>query len=378
MKAGLYIHIPFCISKCTYCDFFSIPAAAVPDAYIEALTKEIKIKTKDVEIETVYVGGGTPSLLTESQLNLICDAISGENNEKGSKKIEEFTIEVNPDDVTEDFLKMISKTPVTRISCGIQSFSKKCLSYCKRRAGPEENLKALENFKKYWTGELSLDLIAAVPFETDDSMMEGLLLAVNSGANHISFYSLTIEDETPLGKEFTSGRLEYDFEKADEMWIKGRDLLESHGFEQYEVSNFCKPGFQCRHNLLYWNHKNYLGCGSGAAQSLYSEDGTARRTQNTCNIEKYINSVMKTGVSIGETELVDRETSVFEFFMMGLRKLSGINGRDYKSIFNEELPASFISKMKDWQKKGLAVIDEDNYSLTREGLLFLNTFLQGL
>jgi len=372
MKAGLYIHIPFCISKCTYCDFFSIPKGFVPDSYVDALVKEIEIKTKAVEIETVYIGGGTPSLLTQNQLLSICNAISSKN--EGST-IEEFTIEVNPDDVTKEFLEGLSKLPVTRISCGIQSFSEKCLSFCKRRAGPKENFEALENFKKYWKGNLSLDFIAAVPFETEDSMIEGLSLAVNSGASHISFYSLTIEEETPLGKSVSQGQLEYDFEKADEMWIKGRDFLEKNGFEQYEVSNFCKPGFQCRHNLLYWNHKNYIGCGSGAAQSLYLDDGRAERKQNTCNIEKYIESVMENGVSEGETEFVDKQTSSFEFFMMGLRKLSGICGQDYRAAFKEELPKNFVSKMEDWQKKGLAVINGDSYALTKEGILFLNTFL---
>ena len=377
MKTGLYIHIPFCISKCTYCDFFSIPAAGVPEDYIEALEKEIEIKTRDVEIETVYIGGGTPSLLSKNQLNRICNAIYGKDK-KGSQSIEEFTIEVNPDDVAQELLETLSKLPVTRISCGIQSFSQKCLSYCKRRAGTQENFNALDNFKKYWKKNLSLDFIAAVPFETEKSMLEGLSVAVKSGADHISFYSLTIEEETPLGKDYAHGRLDYDFEKADEMWIKGRDFLEKNGFEQYEVSNFCRPGYQCKHNLLYWNHKNYLGCGSGAAQSLYFDDGIAERKQNTCEIERYIESVLKTGISEGTTELVDGKASRFEFFMMGLRKLKGISGHDYKSIFHEELPKEFILKMQNWEKKGLASINGDFYALTRDGILFLNTFLSEL
>lgn len=376
----LYIHIPFCISKCAYCDFFSRPFSSVPDAYVSALCNELDFRLKNADApETIYIGGGTPSLLFSEQLQKIISHIPMDN-------IREFTVEVNPDDVTEKLLRSFQDAGVTRISCGVQSFNDQVLHFVNRRAKREQVLNALENFEKYWEGELSLDLISGLPYETEESFMEGLRKVVDSKANHLSLYSLTIEDETPLGKMVEEGIWDYDFEKADSMWLKGRDFLESCGYSQYEVSNFCKDGKYSLHNMAYWDHKSYIGCGSGATGTFYKEDGTALRWTNTSRLETYIsfwNNTAKKYSGIPEDkEDLDRETEKFEFFMMGLRTIKGIKEQDFRNVFGESLPENFITLFKDWSKKDLAEVYAEKggrvFTLGKKGILFLNRFLTEL
>lgn len=375
---SLYIHIPFCISKCRYCDFFSKPVSEVSEEYTSALINELAFRLKsEKKLRSVYIGGGTPSLLSRKQLKLISDLVVPLNPE-------EFTIEVNPDDVTGEFLSVLSECGVTRLSCGIQSVNNKCLEFCNRRAKREQVFKALGLMNDYWKGDLSLDLISALPFETEDSFFEGLETVCRSNPDHISLYSLTIEEETPFGKMLSSGELDYDFDKADEMWLKGRDFLEAHGFSQYEVSNFCRNGKVSIHNLSYWNHQDYIGCGSGATGTLYNEDGTAFRWTNTTNIPEYIDfwNGDFTGAEPVVSENLDRETEVFEFFMMGLRKLSGISRNNFSSIFKTTFPESVENQFLAWQERGLCEIEKTEedvvFRLNKKGILLLNRFLSEL
>ena len=377
-EKSLYIHIPFCISKCRYCDFFSEPVSEVSGKYTDALINELTFRLKNEKsLRSVYIGGGTPSLLSEKQLKLIAGLVIPLNPH-------EFTIEVNPDDVTKEFLSVLAECGVSRLSCGIQSLNNKCLEFCKRRAKREQVIKALELLNRFWQGDLSLDLISALPYETEESFLEGLEILCRSKADHISLYSLTIEEETPFGKMLSSGELDYDFEKADEMWLKGRDFLEAHGFSQYEVSNFCRKEKESIHNLAYWNHQNYIGCGSGATGTFYNTDGTAFRWTNTTHIPEYIN--FWNGNSSGNepvvSENLDRETEVFEFFMMGLRKLSGVSRNHFISLFNTALPESVEKQFQAWRERGLSEIETCNgdviYRLNKKGILLLNRFLSEL
>lgn len=375
---SLYIHIPFCLSKCAYCDFFSKPVISVPDSYIETLLREISFRLENnaSEIETVYIGGGTPSLLTKDQIKKITGRVFSFVKKE---QLKEFTFEVNPDDVTPELLKTLSNSGVTRISCGIQSATNKVLEFCKRRADRKQVFEALSLFKKYWKGELSLDLISALPYETEESFMDALETVTRTGANHISMYSLTFEDETPFGKMLSEGKLDYDFEKSDEIWIKGRDFLFSKGFSQYEVSNFCKNEKVSFHNLSYWNRTSYIGCGSGATGTLYYSDGTAFRWTNTTDLSVYCSAAFE-DESFSEKEKIDVQDGMFEFFMMGLRKLSGVSKNHFMKVFGKEIPEVIQKNFSEWKEKGLAaVIQKENdviYSLTEDGILFLNTFLE--
>ena len=396
---SLYIHIPFCLSKCKYCDFFSVTCKdksnPISDDYITSLLNELlyKIKKYDIKtLKTIYIGGGSPSLLSKNQLEKFFSFIE---NYLTFEKDYEFTIEVNPDDITKDFILFLQNSKINRISIGIQSMNNKVLRYVKRRSSKKQNQNALKIIKKYWKKEFSLDLICALPKQTQISFLHTLKHIIKYRPHHISMYSLTIESETPLGQELENNILNYDFDKADKMWLKGKGFLEKNGYAQYEVSNFCQKGHECVHNKVYWSHESYLGVGAGAAQTIYIEDGSAMRSENLSNIEKYIevwgqtkNILEKNINQVTKTEKIDKQISKFEFFMMGLRKTKGVSDLEYKSIFAEEIPQSVIKQFTKWQEKKLASIIqiknpkntqiETFYCLSSKGFLFLNTFLSEL
>lgn len=385
---SLYIHIPFCLSKCTYCDFFSKPQTGcinpVPDEYITALCSELKFRleqNKEKIISTVYIGGGTPSLLNENQIEQICNTI------KEFKAIEnpEFTFELNPDDITEALLKVLWKNGITRLSVGVQSFSDSVLKSIHRRADSACIYKAFDCIKEFWPGKMSADLICGLPYETKNSMLQALKNLICYDIPHISFYSLCVEEETPLGKQINEGKVPYNQDFSDDLWIKGRDFLLQNGYEQYEISNFCKKENECKHNMTYWSHKDYIGAGAGACGTLYNSDGTGLRINNTQNIQKYIsfwNNFSFTSCADipqfpQETEKLDKDTSIFEYFMMGLRTKKGISAKEYMQIFGTSMSQKVIDIFNKWEKKGLCNCkDNDRFSLNAEGMLFLNSLLQ--
>lgn len=387
-STSLYIHIPFCISKCKYCDFFSVTNhnSELKDNYLQALCREIiwrKEKYNISQLNTIYIGGGTPSLLSKDEINLLFSFIRKIFLLKADIEI---TIEANPDDLTEELLQLYENAGITRISCGIQSMNEKALSYVSRRASSSVNIKALQLLQKNWKGKFSLDLICGLPEESEESFLNGLQTIVSFNPDHISMYSLTIEDETPLGRLLNSGKLQYDFDFSDQLWLKGKDLLKNSGYMQYEVSNFEKEGNECRHNLVYWNHQNYSGCGSGATGSFYQADGSGQRWTNTISIHKYIEFWKNGGDSIVESQIpetkenVDIENSIFEFFMMGLRKRSGVSKIQFENIFKREIPSKILAVFEKWRAEDLCVINKNNedteYFLNEKGLLFLNKFLE--
>lgn len=387
---SLYIHIPFCLSKCAYCDFFSRPQInaglqSVPQSYIEALCKEIAFRLSENKvscINTIYVGGGTPSLLAPDQFLQLFKTIRI-NSVLASDA--EITVEVNPDDLTSQFLTVLAECGVNRISCGIQSMKNQALKKACRRADARTNRKALALLASNWKGQLSLDFISGLPEDDEESLLSSLKEACDLNPSHISLYSLTIEENTPFGKQLQEGTLAYDFDKADALWLAGRDFLESQGYEWYEVSNFCRPEKACRHNLCYWSHGDYIGAGSGATGTLYKKDGAGFRWTNSINIEEYIDFWLepKGGEGIPQiTENIDFSTSEFEFFMMGLRKLRGILDSDFEKIFGKPLPESFCQTFEHYEKKGLCVRRSGEegtyYAMSREGILFLNRFLEEL
>lgn len=399
-QSSLYIHIPFCISKCAYCDFFSKPQGNnktgdsffIPDNYVSSLCNEIifRIKQNQVsELKTIYIGGGTPSLLSKKQFERIFDTI------KSAVKLAtecEITVEVNPDDVTKDLLESLAECGVNRISCGIQTMNGAALKKACRRADASTNKKALELLSENWHGDVSVDLISGLPGDDEKTLLASLNEVCEINPSHISLYSLTIEDETSFGKQLNSGALKYDFDKADSLWLCGRDFLEANGYKWYEVSNFCREGKECLHNLAYWTHANYLGCGSGATGTVYNKNGEGLRWTNTTNINAYIDfwgnySQIddKTFQKVQNQEIIDFETSVFEFFMMGLRKIRGFYTSEYEKVFGKSLPEKFTTLFTSWEQKGLCkkCLSENGsrdvqYCMSREGMLFLNRFLEEL
>ncbi len=389
----LYIHIPFCLKKCDYCDFFS----AIPEDsqfivknftindYIEALLNQISFLKEHFSVKnftSVYIGGGTPSVLGAKQLEILCEGISPLAN--GA----EFTIEANPGDLTKEFLQAAAAGGINRLSLGIQCKNDEVLRAVGRRTTVSQIEDAVSLIGKFWKGAWCADFIAGLPLQSKEMLAEDIEFAAENGASHISLYSLAVEEGTPLAEKIRSGKMRHDADFADEIWIFGREFLEKKGFFQYEISNFAKKGFESRHNLAYWTLCDYLGAGAGAT-------GTAceKRFTNTRDIAKYID-FWKNGLpetprknAPGETEILDFETREFEFLMMGLRTLLGVGAREYERRFGGKLASRLGADKSDgvfslWQKNGLArttsISGETFFSLTRDGIIFLNKFLRDI
>ncbi len=375
-EISLYIHIPFCISKCSYCDFFSIECKdyknEIPQKYVDALCNEINYRVgqlKDVSLKTVYIGGGTPSILSQNQIRQITEIIKKAGLSEGY----EFTFEVNPDDLSKPLIDCLEVCGINRISCGVQSFSEDVLKSVHRRASAEQNYNCIPLLKNNFSGKVSADLICGLPGETEQSLLTGLDYLVQNKIPHISFYSFCIEEETPLGHKINSGEINFDFDFSDELWIEGRNFLLSKGYAQYEVSNFCLPGFECAHNMTYWTHKNYIGCGSGATGTVNNV-----RFTNTKNISEYedfwLNNQKIADKIPQSVEKIEQKTAEFEFFMMGLRTCRGICPQEYKQFFGKDIPEKVQKKLEAECKKS----PDGFYYLDKDRLLFLNSFLEDL
>jgi len=387
-NVSLYIHIPFCLSKCTYCDFYSVPSAGgVPDAYIEALLCEAAYRARVSGVDswrTVYAGGGTPSILNTPQITRL---FSGLSDISGGTLPPEVTVECNPSDVTAEKLAAFESAGVTRLSCGIQSFSAGVLQGVRRRSSAEDVRNALACIRRNWHGVFSADMISGLPGESERSFTDGLSELLSYRPGHVSLYSLTVEEGTPLGDSILSGRMPYDTDSADDMWIRGRDYLCSNGYGQYEVSNFCRDGTECAHNKTYWNQEDYLGCGSGATGTLYGTNGgVSVRETNTRDIAAYTafwrpGGEQNTQIP-SDKEILQPATVSFEFFMMGLRTSEGVCRETYEQKFGMPFPPGAERLFAEWQRQGRCTVREKDschfYALTKEGLLFLNEFLGAL
>lgn len=413
MNVSVYVHIPFCVSKCSYCDFFSVTSGGgkIPDEYVTSILKEKDFcfnRFKIDSISGVYVGGGTPSLLSSHQLARLIKGIL-ELPKKNSLLYTnplEVTVEANPSDISETFLSACQEAGVSRLSLGIQSLNEESLSFVSRRSNLRSVQNALSIIKNKWNGTLSVDLISGLPRETPASFAKGLYYLLKFKPHHISLYSLTVEEGTRLGDEILSGKLQYDYDASDEMWLAGRDILLENGYLQYEVSNFCLPGYECRHNMTYWKQENYIGIGAGAVGSIYqpdSHDIYGIRFSNTNDISSYCDfwkSFDLSGgcdfsedfdydgvspqipVSVQQVEILDAVTIKFEFFMMGLRTLHGVCRETYLEKFGTDFSPKTVSIFEEWKNRGMAEITEKNgkhyYSLNMSGILFLNEFLENL
>lgn len=372
---AVYIHIPFCLSKCSYCDFYSLAindASVVLDNYINQIVDEFYFRVEQFNItnvSSIYIGGGTPSLLSINQISKLLKTIL-----PYTQNDSEITIECNPDDINEDFLINLINIGINRISIGIQCLSDISLKYVKRRANRKTCLNALLIIDKIKNNKLlsdkisfSVDLISGLPFLTTEDFIEGLNIVCKSRVDHISLYSLTIEQETELAIFLK----DYNEELNNQQWLIGKDILQNNGFYQYEVSNFSKKGFESKHNLTYWKKNNYIGLGSFATGSV----NNYRYTNSKLNCifeQKYTLSK--------EEEFLDDNTLIFEYVMMGFRTVEGISKNEFYKRFNLDLSDYLGNTWKKWINNNLAVeIKKNNdvyYALNSQGILFLNKFLE--
>lgn len=369
---SLYVHIPFCKSKCSYCDFFSLPQPSINDTYVERLIVEHDYRKNKHEIgawNTVYFGGGTPSLLKTEQIIHLFQHIKPYCTENA-----EITFECNPDDISCELLTCLKKVGVNRISIGIQSFCNSKLLLSKRRSTSEINHSALSLIQSYNFNHFSADLIAGLPPQDKDSkiLIHDIETLLQYSVDHVSLYSLTLEKGTMLYDQWKKNPQLIDEQLIDEQWILGRDYLQSNGFLQYEVSNFSKPDAQSSHNCCYWNMNSYVGLGAGATGTMIKNNNAIRYTNSTC-IESYCSLDFS---HQEEQILLSSEECISEYLMMGFRKTQGI----HPSVFYERFGFSIKDRIEpifsQWKEKGLAIVTKDgNYSLNAQGLLFLNSFL---
>lgn len=401
MISSLYVHTPFCRQKCDYCDFYSIPEKKAglagginPDDFVRSLLVEAEYYVRHYAVEkwsSIYLGGGTPGILESAQLEKI---IQGVLSLVPSDEKIEITVEVNPENVTEEKIKILEKCGVSRISMGIQAFDDRALKAVNRISDCKTVKHALNLLDSLWNGRLSVDFIAGLPSHTYKSFESQFeLLNAFKKIDHVSLYTLTVEEGTPLDKNIKNHAVEFSQDKADRMWIKGKNILKKLGFCQYEVSNFAKKGFESIHNSGYWKQCSYIGIGPGAAGTVYDFEGRkALRWTDRFSIPCYIQFFSNKTVSeINEpalprdVEILDFEVLEFEFLMMGFRTISGVSANVYKERFGRNLSERIGAEtgvFADWKRRRLAGVRNTDtdvfYSLNERGLMLLNRFLEEL
>jgi oxygen-independent coproporphyrinogen III oxidase len=387
MEAGfdpvaLYAHVPFCMKKCAYCDFFSIPDAeeGMMRRVLDASVRELAyfVQTYDIRrFDTIYVGGGTPSCVPTSILSPYLEKLASAAN--GAR---EFTVEANPEGIDVTFLAALAASGVTRLSVGIQTLRDPILASIGRSVSGRKNIAALESIGGLWKGDLSLDMIAGLPGQTPEILLEDLSAVLAFLPAHISLYSLIVEEGTPLEKSVRNGSVRLpEKDEQDEIWIAGRDFLSDHGFRQYEVSNFARDGKECVHNEHYWDLDPYVGIGPGGISTLpglsRSDEGFAPapggalRVINTSNCTRF-SSAKGFGLLFENIAKADFQ---FEHFMMALRTVEGLDRELYVARFGEDPESYDEGVIERWKSRGLLSGTKKRLRMSAEGLMHLNEFL---
>lgn len=375
MERGIYIHIPFCLSKCPYCNFLSIPKGVIPDGYITAILKELEGRREEGirGIGTVYLGGGTPSLLPPEEVERILKSISRLYPFEGR----EVTIEVNPGTVTLKDLEGYVNAGVNRISIGIQSFNDKLLSILGRTHTSKDGLMAFVWARKAGFKNIGIDIIHSIPTEGLSNLRKDIQTAISLRPEHISLYALTFEDGTPLKRKVEEGHLRpVGEEKEVEMFLLARDMLIDAGYEHYEVSNFSLPGLRSIHNQIYWKGGEYIGLGLGAHS--YEKKGWGVRRKNTEILEEYIALIEKEGKAFVEEEELTKEEAMVEAIFLGLRTMEGIDLKDFEDRFGVSLERACREAIEELLSEGLLRVEGGSLRATGKGLLLLDEIVRKL
>lgn len=359
---GIYLHIPFCNTKCIYCDFYSITNFNLREKFIEALLGEISLyrnELKEKKFDTIFFGGGTPSLLTISEISRILDHLFCSLNISSNIEI---TIECNPGTVCREKLTEIIKLHVNRISFGIQSFIDEELSMLTRIHNSLEAERSVKDAQDAGFSNINIDLISSLPGQTIDRFKYNLEKAVSLNTQHISVYTLTYEQGTPLYDMKIKGRVSPLSEDTEsKIYRYTSQFLRGSGFEHYEVSNFAKAGFRCRHNMKYWNTEEYIGFGPSASSYI-----NQTRSTNIRNIYCYINKISEGNKPVEFSEFIDINTSMNEYIFLGLRS-TGLNFDSFINRFGFDFKKKFKKSIKELTKQGFAVCADNEFRLTPEG-----------
>jgi oxygen-independent coproporphyrinogen-3 oxidase len=371
--AGIYIHIPFCKTKCHYCDFYkSTDFASRPD-FLSALKLEIGARKDELQgeiIESIYFGGGTPSVLKVEEIKQLLDQLFRTFTVSDSAEI---TMECNPDDLSADFLKALKATVVNRLSIGTQSFNQEDLKSMNRRHNGKQAVLAVQLARETGFSNISIDLIYGLPNQTLEAWLENVQQAVQLGIQHISAYHLTYHEGTVFFDYLKTGKIK---ELPDELSFNQfkilKQELEQAGFEHYEISNFSLPGLYSRHNWAYWERKSYLGFGPSA----HSFDLKTRRW-NVSSLRKYLQA-FENNSPYWETELLSEQDQYNDYVITSLRTQWGILDAYLKNTFNRQFYKHFQVEIEPFIRSGYVRSGEGAFRLTTEGLFISDKIMEQL
>lgn len=375
MKAGIYVHIPFCVSRCIYCGFYSTTNTELHRQYVDALLNEMRMRRDEKMgrqqvmpdcIDSIYIGGGTPSTLALDDVYRILNTIY---ELYPCKETREITIEMNPDDVTLDYVKSLRQFGVNRVSLGIQTFDDQRLRFIHRRHTSAQAINAVATIRSANIPNVSIDLMFGFPNETIDDWEKDLNVALSLTPDHISAYSLMYEEGTPLHKMLEKGMVKQaDDDLCLQMYTMLMDTLKDNGYEHYEISNFCLPGKRAIHNSSYWNDTPYWGFGT-AAHSYNS----LTRSWNIANVKEYIKAISNNTLP-SENELIDDDTHYDDLVTTSMRTIEGLN----LSKLNAEYRAYALKNAKNDLCNGLLELNGDYLRLTRKGLFISDMVMSNL
>ncbi len=363
--AGIYLHIPFCKKACHYCDFHFSTTTDSFDEMVNAICREIKLRKTYLNseiIETIYFGGGTPSLLNRSQLNRLLNVIKEEFEIAADAEI---TLEANPDDLQKETLQMLKEEGVNRLSIGIQSFREADLVLMNRAHNSKQAMQSVKDAKDAGFTNITIDLIYGLPNLSTDDWKKNLEIAMNLNVDHLSCYSLTVEPKTALAKMISQHKVSDidDAQSALHFEMLMNTAMENN-YEHYEISNFARNKKYSKHNTSYWQRKKYLGVGPSA----HSFDGESRQW-NIYNNAVYIRSLAKDEIPYEREELSKRD-KFNEYILTSLRTQWGINIELIKSEFGEEVEDRLIVKLNEQLNEAMMTVENKNYILTRKGKFF--------
>ena len=371
--AGIYIHIPFCKRRCIYCDFFSTTQSEKKAEYVHALARELEMRKDyvgDEEIETIYLGGGTPSQLSHEELEEIFAYIYKVYKVTPDAEI---TLEANPDDLTPEYVSMLHTLPVNRISMGIQTFQEETLKLLHRRHTAQQAIEAFRRCREAGFQNISIDLMYGLPGETLETWEQDLQQAVDLRPEHISAYHLIYEEGTTLWNLREQNKVEEAEEELSLTLFKTLiERLTKAGYQHYEISNFCLPGLHSRHNSSYWTGKKYLGCGPSA----HSFDGISRQW-NVSSLEKYLEGIRSNQLDF-ELEDLDLYTRYNDFVITSIRTCWGMPLAQLRTTYGETLYNYCLRMAKPHIEQGVLEIKEDRLKLTPQGIFISDGIMSDL
>lgn len=367
--AGIYLHIPFCKTRCLYCDFFSSSSKREKASYIEALAREMELR-KDYlqgqEIDTIYFGGGTPSQLSADDYTFLFEQLK--HYFPFDDQTAEITLEANPDDLTDSYLAALSRLPFNRLSIGIQSFDDPELLFLNRRHTADAAIAAVERAQRAGFANISIDLMYGLPGQTLDGWHTNILQATKLGIQHISAYHLIYEAGTTLFRMLEEGKVHpTDEELSLEMFNRLIDSLSDAGFEHYEISNFALPGFRSRHNSAYWQGKHYLGLGAAA----HSYNGTSRQWNACLKGADYL-------AQAPEIEMIDQRTAYNDYILTRIRTADGADLDELERLFGEKMKTYCLRQAEKYLSSKLLQCQSNRLVLTRQGIFLSDGIMSDL